>query len=148
MDIFGHDSGHLWYTLFGLEGNPHTNPLHLVSNILILVGFVIIYMAWKVLYMAQQKNKLATTGPYEYVRHPQYAGFVIIMTGFLLMWPTILTLAMYPILVIVYIRLARQEERLVRKKFGSNYDEYARKVPAFIPRFNGGSFHQISSNER
>jgi protein-S-isoprenylcysteine O-methyltransferase Ste14 len=147
-DIFGHDSGHLWYTLFGLEGNPHTNPLHLISNILILAGFVIIYKAWKVLYQAQQKGTLATTGPYEYVRHPQYVGFIIIMTGFLFMWPTILTLAMYPVLIIVYTRLAKQEERLVRNEFGITYDDYARKVPAFLPRYRNGSFHIAKPNER
>jgi protein-S-isoprenylcysteine O-methyltransferase Ste14 len=147
-DIFGHDSGHLWYTLFGLEGDPHTNPLHLVSNLLVLAGFIIIYKAWKVLHQAQQAGTLATTGPYKYVRHPQYAGFIIIMTGFLFMWPTILTLSMYPIMVIVYTRLARQEERLVRKEFGTNYDYYARKLPAFLPRFNRGPIRPISSNEK
>jgi protein-S-isoprenylcysteine O-methyltransferase Ste14 len=138
-DVFGHDSGHLWYTLMGLEGNPHTNPLHLVSNILILAGFVIIYKAWKVLYMAQQKGALATTGPYEYVRHPQYAGFIVIMTGFLFMWPTILTLVMYPVLVIIYTRLARQEEQLLCNEFGDAYDKYVQKVPAFIPKITSHS---------
>lgn len=147
-DIFGHDSGHLWYTIFGLEGDPHTNPLHLASNILILIGFVIIYKSWKVLHRAQQAGVLAVTGPYEYVRHPQYAGFIIIMTGFLFMWPTILTLAMYPVLIIVYTRLAKQEERSVRKVFGVAYENYARKVPAFIPHFKNGSFHITKPNER
>jgi protein-S-isoprenylcysteine O-methyltransferase Ste14 len=147
-DIFGHASGHLWYTLFGLEGDPHTNPLHLASNILILAGFVIIYKAWKVLYMAQKIGKLATTGLYEYVRHPQYAGFIIIMTGFLFMWPTILTLAMYPVLIIVYTRLAKQEERIVRNEFGTTYEEYALKVPAFLPHFKNRSLHPISTNGR
>jgi protein-S-isoprenylcysteine O-methyltransferase Ste14 len=147
-DIFGHNSGHLWYILFGLEGNPHTNPLHLVSNLLVLAGFVIIYKAWKVLHLAQQTGVLATKGPYGYVRHPQYAGFIIIMTGFLFMWPTILTLTMYPVLVIVYTRLAKQEERLVRKEFRAAYDDYAREVPALLPHYKNGSFHHIRSNER
>ena len=147
-EILGHDSGHLWYTLFGVEGNPHTNPFHLVSNLLVLAGFIIIYKAWKVLHQAQQTGSLATEGPYGYVRHPQYAGFIIIMTGFLFMWPTILTLAMYPVLVIVYTRLAKQEERLVRKELGASYDDYAQKVPAFLPRFKNGSFHMTKPNER
>lgn len=147
-DIFSHDSGHIWNILFGWEINPHANPLHLISNLLVLAGFIIIYKAWRVLHAARQTGTLATTGPYEYVRHPQYAGFIIIMTGFLLMWPTILTLAMFPVLVIVYIRLAKQEERLVRQEFGSAYEQYAHKVPAYLPRFNNGSFHQIRSNER
>lgn len=135
-DIFGHNSGHLWYTLFGLEGDPHSNPIHLVSNLMIVVGFIIIYRAWKVLYRAQRTGALAVTGLYGHVRHPQYAGFLVIMTGFLLMWPTILTLVMYPVLVLIYLRLAKQEEQMVRKEFGQAYDEYADRVPAFLPGRN------------
>ncbi len=134
-DIFGHSGGHLWYTLFGFEGDPHLNPIHLISNVLIGVGFYIIYRAWKVLHAAQQRGQLATKGPYGVVRHPQYDGFVLIMLGFLIMWPTLLTLVMFPILVMVYIRLAKKEEQLVRKEFDPAYSHYARVVPAFIPSF-------------
>lgn len=136
-DIFGHSGGHLWYTLFGFEGDPHMNPVHLVSNVLIGIGFYIIYRAWKVLHAAQQQGKLATEGPYAVVRHPQYDGFILIMVGFLVMWPTILTLVMFPILVVVYIHLAKKEEQLVRAEFDPGYAEYAQKVPGFIPRLWG-----------
>lgn len=132
-DIFAHGSGHLWQTLFGFKGDPHTNPIHLLSNIMIFAGFYLTYRAWLVLHAAQKEGKLATSGPYSRVRHPQYDGFVLVMFGFLLMWPTLLTLLMFPVLVMVYIRLARQEEKLVRKEFGEAYDEYARSVPAFFP---------------
>ncbi|MBI5558054.1 MAG: isoprenylcysteine carboxylmethyltransferase family protein [Deltaproteobacteria bacterium] len=133
-DILAHGSGHLWHTLFGFEGDPHTNPIHLLSNVLIFAGFYLTYRAWVVLHAAQQEGKLATTGPYGLVRHPQYDGFILVMLGFLLMWPTLLTLAMFPVLVVVYIRLASQEEKLVRREFGSAYDKYAETVPAFLPR--------------
>jgi len=73
-------------------------------------------------------------GPYAYLRHPQYAGFVLIMVGFLLQWPTLLTLVMFPILVVIYVRLARREEREVRKEFGETYARYAANTPAFFPR--------------
>lgn len=132
-DIFGHNVGHLWYTILGIEGDPHTNPIHLISNLLVFAGFIIIYQAWKVLYEAQRQGKLATSGWYARVRHPQYLGLIIVMTGFLLMWPTILTLAMYPVLLVVYYRLALLEERQVRAEFGMDYDDYAKDVPAFIP---------------
>lgn len=132
-DLFAHGSGHLWHTLFGFEGDPHTNPIHLLSNVLIFAGFYLIYRAWLVLHTAQQNGQLATTGPYSLVRHPQYDGFILVMLGFLLMWPTLLTLAMFPVLVVVYIRLARQEEKLVRQDFGHAYDNYAMDVPAFLP---------------
>lgn len=132
-DLFAHGSGHLWHTLFGFKGDPHDNPLHLLSNVLIFAGFYLTYRAWLVLHAAQQAGKLATAGPYGWVRHPQYDGFILVMLGFLLMWPTLLTLAMFPVLVLVYLRLARQEEELVRREFGRTYDDYAQKVPAFLP---------------
>lgn len=89
IDPLSHASGHLWYTLLGFKGNPHTNPIHLASNVLIVVGFFLLSSAWSVLYRAQREGTLATTGPYAHVRHPQYVAFVLIMFGFLLQWPTL-----------------------------------------------------------
>ncbi len=89
------------------------------------------------LYAAQQAHQLATTGPYAHMRHPQYAGFILIMLGFLVQWPTILTLAMFPFLVWMYVRLARREEREVRAELGETYARYAATTPVFIPRLPG-----------
>ena len=86
------------------------------------------------LFAAQQGHTLAVTGPYARIRHPQYAGFVLIMLGFLVQWPTLLTLAMFPVLVFMYVRLARHEEREVAAEFGEAYARYAARVPAFFPR--------------
>lgn len=137
FDLFSHDAGHLWQTLLGLEGDPHANPLHLVSDLLILGGFILIASAWRVLYEAQHAHTLATSGPYAYLRHPQYAGFMLIMLGFLLQWPTLITLIMFPILVMMYIRLARREEREVLAEFSEVYIRYTKSTPAFVPRFGG-----------
>jgi protein-S-isoprenylcysteine O-methyltransferase Ste14 len=60
-------------------------------------------------------------------------GFVLIMAGFLVQWPTLLTLAMFPVLVWMYARLARAEEADSRSRFGDAWDRYAADVPAFIP---------------
>ena len=134
LDFLSHNSGHLWDTLLGTQGDPHFSPLHILSNVLIVAGFIVLARAWDVLFKAQQAGYLATTGPYAVVRHPQYAGFVIIMLGFLLQWPTILTLVMFPILVAMYVRLARREEREALARFGEEYARYAAATPAFFPR--------------
>ena len=132
--MFSHDAGHLWNTLLGWDINPHFDPLHILSNLLVLAGFILLGAAWKVLYAAQRTGTLAVTGPYDHVRHPQYIGFVLIMFGFLLQWPTLVTLIMFPILVIMYVKLAQREEKEVLAEFGERYRRYMVSTPAFIPR--------------
>lgn len=134
IDFLAHDSGHLLEVMFGWSSSPHFGPFHILSSFLIIGGFFLLSSAWKVLYAAQREHRLATTGPYARVRHPQYIGFILIMTGFLFQWPTIITLAMFPILVTMYIFLARREERDAIAGFGDEYRRYAARVPAFIPR--------------
>lgn len=133
VDFLAHDSGHLLEVMFGWRGNPHFGPFHLLSAILIGGGFILLASAWKVLYEAQRQRKLATTGAYARVRHPQYLGFILIMLGFLFQWPTLITLAMFPILVFMYAHLALAEEREVRAQFGEEYARYAEKTPRFFP---------------
>ena len=139
IDFLSHDAGHLWQTLFGLRGDPHFNQLHILSDVFIFGGLVWLGSAWRVLYEAQRSHTLATTGPYAYMRHPQYAGFIVIMFGFLLQWPTILTLLMFPVLVTMYVRLAGREEREVMAEFGNEYQRYASVTPGFFPRFGGAA---------
>ncbi|MFN3347358.1 methyltransferase family protein [Pseudorhodoplanes sp.] len=82
-------------------------------------------------------GELATTGPYAHVRRRQYAGFalIIIIIGFFLQWPTLVTGLMLPVLLVMYWRLAKREEREVEAQFGEAYRRYAEQVAAFIPRF-------------
>jgi protein-S-isoprenylcysteine O-methyltransferase Ste14 len=136
FDLLTHDAGHIWYSLLGFTGDPHLNPIHILSTILIFGGLIVLASAWRVLHAAQQTGMLATTGAYAYVRHPQYDGFILIMLGFLLQWPTLLTLIMFPILILVYRRLAWAEESDVHKAFGHQWEEYAARTPAFLPRLS------------
>jgi protein-S-isoprenylcysteine O-methyltransferase Ste14 len=124
LNLLTHDSGHLW----------HLNPIHLASNVIIASGFIVLFLAWQRLFDAQARHQLATGGIYARVRHPQYVGFILIMLGFLVQWPTLPTLVMFPILLVMYVRLAKREEQQMIAEFGEAYREYARRVPAFIPR--------------
>ncbi len=133
LDILSHDSGHLWSTLMGETGDPHFGVLHIASYVFLGGGFWLLSSAWNVLYHAQRRQSLATAGPYARIRHPQYAAFVMILLGFLLQWPTLLTLAMFPILLLMYVRLSITEEREAARVFGAEWDRYASRTPRFFP---------------
>jgi protein-S-isoprenylcysteine O-methyltransferase Ste14 len=137
LDPFRHEAGHLWSSLLGLQGDPHLGLLHILSNLLIMAGFLLIATAWRVLHAAQRSGSPATTGPYAHVRHPRYLGFIAIMLGFLLQWPTLLTLLMFPVLVVMHVRLARAEEREALAAFGEAYARYRAAVPGWLPRPGG-----------
>ena len=134
IDWLSHDAGHLLEMLFGWRVNPHFGPFHLLSFLFMLAGFALLARAWPILFAAQQERTIAITGPYAHVRHPQYDGFILIMFGFLLQWPTLLTVAMFPILVFAYMRLARAEEQDALAHFGEDYRRYMIATPAFLPR--------------
>lgn len=139
FDPRSHDSGHLWNVLLGWRGDPHLSPPHLVSFALIGGGLWLLARTWPVLYAAQRAGTVATSGPYAIVRHPQYAAFLLIMLGFLVQWPTIPTLALFPILTVVYARLARNEEHEVLAHgdhaFAEAYAAYAARTPFLVPRW-------------
>jgi protein-S-isoprenylcysteine O-methyltransferase Ste14 len=137
VNIYGHDAGHLWWVLTGRQVDPHFGVLHILSFVFLFAGFTLLSNAWHVLYHAQRRHQLAKAGPYRRVRHPQYIGFVAIMFGFLLQWPTLLTLAMFPVLVVMYVRLAIAEERDSEMAFGQAWRDYASQTPRFIPKLSG-----------
>ena len=137
LDLMSHNSGHLWSTLLGEKGDPHFGVLHIASYILLGSGFWLLSSAWNVLYHAQRRHQLAKAGPYARIRHPQYVAFVLVLLGFLLQWPTLLTLLMFPILLVMYARLAVTEEAEMRKRFGAEFDAYAARTPRFLPSWRG-----------
>lgn len=138
VDFLAHDSGHLLEVMFGWRSNPHFGPFHLLSMVFIGGGFWLLAAAWRILYAAQASGQLATSGPYARVRHPQYIGFVLIMVGFLFQWPTLITLIMFPILLVVYVRLAQREECDSAARFGETWTRYAQATPIFFARWCAG----------
>lgn len=139
VDFMSHDAGHLLEVMFGWRANPHFGPFHVLSFLFIGGGFWLLAAAWNVLYRNQRRGTLAISGAYARVRHRQYVGFVLVMFGFLLQWPTLLTLVMFPVLVFMYVRLAITEERWAEQEFGDEWVLYAHHTPRFFPRL--GSAH-------
>jgi protein-S-isoprenylcysteine O-methyltransferase Ste14 len=132
IDPFTHINGHLWVALAG--GSTAVWMLvMLVSNIAMFGGLIIMGRAWKQIHGA--KGELVTSGLYSRVRHPQYFALFLITVGMLIQWPTIVTAAMWPILMFMYYRLACREEKDMETQFGDQYATYRRQVPMFLPMF-------------
>ena len=123
--------GHTLYPFIGLTGMWIGTALNTVGIIFIIRGWKKIYRE----YWGQEldKRKLVTTGIYRYIRHPQYSGFIIITLGLLIHWATIPLIIMLPILVLLYYKLSKKEEKLLEEEFGDKYLEYKREVPRFFP---------------
>ncbi|OGB94871.1 MAG: hypothetical protein A3G35_12890 [candidate division NC10 bacterium RIFCSPLOWO2_12_FULL_66_18] len=142
LNPFSHASGHLWVTLLG-GGAAMMTAIHIVSNALMFGGLLIIHRGWRQVHRGQ--GALVTNGLYRWVRHPQYSGLFLITIGLLIQWPTIVTALTWPILLAMYIRLARREEADMEAQFGDAYRAYAARVPRFVPRLRPGRSSGVSS---
>lgn len=107
----------------------HAGPV--IGTWMSMIGVVLIALGWQQIHKA---TGLVTTGVYRFVRHPQYLGMFLFTFGWILHWPSVITLILWPVLVAAYVWLARREENSVAGEFGDAYLEYAKKTPRFIPR--------------
>lgn len=134
LDPFSHPSGHLVLVFLGLAHIPAAMVvLHILTNGLIFFGFYLMYLGWMRIYKAKE-SRLVIDGIYSRIRHPQYAGIFLITVGFLIQWPSLTTLVMWPVLTFAYYRLVQREERDLERRFGMDFLEYRQRVPAFVPR--------------
>lgn len=125
--------GNLWIYLTG------TQTAMLVSMVIgysiAFLGIALVSAGWREVYRARKENRMTKEGVYVYVRHPQYTGIFLVMFGEgVVHWPTVFSLAAFPIVVVAYVLLARKEERQMLDRFGAEYREYQRRVPMFVPR--------------
>jgi len=132
---FGHAEGHLLGVLLSKAGIMSMEAawalVMVTSSVVIFLGLFLMSKGWGSIHSAN--GELVTDGIYRYVRHPQYLGLIITTVGLLIQWPTIITLAMWPVLVVMYYRLAKKEEKEAIEAFGERYEEYKRHTPMFFP---------------
>ena len=137
LDLAWAEGGNLWAQLFG------TQTAHIVAMVLgyaiVFSGATLVADGWRRIHRARREEKLMTDGVYARMRHPQYTGLFLIVFGEgIVHWPTIVSVIAFPVIVLAYTLLSRREERQMLDKFGDEYREYQRRVPMFIPRFDGG----------
>jgi protein-S-isoprenylcysteine O-methyltransferase Ste14 len=132
---FGHAQGHLLGTLLSKAGIMSMEAawalVMVASSTIIFFGLFLMSRGWSSIHSTN--GELVTDGIYRYVRHPQYLGLIVITVGLLIQWPTIITLAMWHVLVVMYYRLAKREEKEALEAFGERYKEYKRQTPMFFP---------------
>ena len=105
------------------------------------MGILLIVFGWKGIHEA--KGEIVTKGIYSYVRHPQYLGFLLLTFGMNLEWMTFFTVLLWPVIAVLYYRLAKTEEKYSEELFGEEYRKYKRTVPMFVPRIR----KEASDNE-
>ncbi len=131
----GHIQGHLlgvFLARAGLMSMENAWAFVMVTSTAVMFfGLFLMSKGWSRIHAAG--GELVTDGIYKYVRHPQYLGLIIITIGMLIQWPTIITIAMWPVLVVMYYRLAKREEKEAIEAFGERYEEYKRRTPMFLP---------------
>ncbi|MCC6208907.1 MAG: isoprenylcysteine carboxylmethyltransferase family protein [Gammaproteobacteria bacterium] len=127
-------NANLWSSLIGV-GETGMMISMLLGYALLIVGIGIFIRGWRELYRAHQQNRLATTGLYGLVRHPQYTGLFIGLFGEgVVHWPTLFSVGLFPVIMLAYGLLARSEEKRMVEQFSEEYRAYQRRVPMFFPR--------------
>src|SRR3989304_6282828 len=134
LNPFAHESGHLWVAFFG-GGALMLALIHVISNGFMIAGFFIMGSGWRRIHSA--KGGLVIDGIYAYMRHPQYSGLFLVTLGLLIQWPTVITVVMWPVLIVAYYKLARKEEGEIEREFPDAYKKYKESVPMFVPRIGG-----------
>lgn len=103
----------------------------LIGLIITSIGMGILALGWATIYRTDKE--LVDTGIYNYSRHPQYIGIILIVVGWFIGWPTPLATLILPILVYTYYKLALKEEKEVSEELGKQkYQSYKEEVPRFI----------------
>jgi protein-S-isoprenylcysteine O-methyltransferase Ste14 len=80
---------------------------------------------------------LLRDGIYARIRHPRYLEFILGVTGWCLFANYAGLYILSAVMIALLLVIVMIEERELRQRFGSAYDEYSAQVPRFIPRIGG-----------
>jgi protein-S-isoprenylcysteine O-methyltransferase Ste14 len=132
-----HFNGHLWPVLLGYTGEQLVTAQFwctVIGQTMVLAGAILAIVGWRQIHKAVSENRMATTGLYRWIRHPQYTGFFLFLFGSMLNWPTLATMLTLPLLCWVYFRLTKAEEQDAIEQFGDRYTDYMSRTGRFLPK--------------
>jgi len=111
--------------------------LYSLGLITVLVSQYQMGTAWRIGVNADEKTELVTQGVFKQVRNPIYTGLFIGSVGLWLVSPsTLLMFGLLGLYVAVELFVRKVEEPYLLEQFGTEYDEWCRSTPRYLPNFN------------
>lgn len=80
-------------------------------------------------------SEVIISGPYRWVRHPQYSTGILSILGWFMIWGAINCLLITPLLIsIILLQAVIEEKYILEREFGERYKEYKNQVGMFVPK--------------
>lgn len=118
-----------------LPPSPFLKAVRVLGSVLFVAGALVFLVCAGQVY----SHKLLRRGPalgglYRWIRHPQYVALAATGLGLAILWPRILTVVLWTVMVGLYYLLAKDEERRMTNQFGEQYRGYMARTGMFLPR--------------
>jgi len=107
-----------------------------VAGPVLIAGWILARQGLKAVFgTPREKPELIKSGVFRIVRHPVYAGALLFYLGAIIITLSIVSAALWPLIIAFYVYLCKYEERLLTEEFGNDYLEYKRKTGMLFPKF-------------
>jgi protein-S-isoprenylcysteine O-methyltransferase Ste14 len=127
-------------------------PLRVVGLTIGLAGAVLLVWASVLLgrlmlheAAVRADHALIETGPYRFVRHPVYTGYLALLLGSGVASLNVCLLLLWPVSLLGILIQAASEEQVLRGRFGQDYERYVGRTGRLVPRFKGQAAEPVAS---
>ena len=118
----------------------HSQPIRVAGFVLALAGLLFavwgrIHLGkyWSGIITLKEGHELIRTGPYRFVRHPLYTGFLTAVVGSAIVSATADAFVGCALIMAAYLIKIRREESVLMREFGDKYQQYRTQVRALVP---------------
>ena len=120
---------------FGVWQLPIPQLASILSGVVIFLIGIYMYFKWEIFWNKTYKGQLVTDGIFQYIRHPHYTSLLIIGFGLAFFFYSSAALLIAIIAIPIMIWSVVDEEKLLIKQYGKEYEEYMKKIPwRIIPK--------------